>query len=69
MGIIPQREIIQIKKNDSIIFDEESFYEISKPYLKFVTDGRAYALSFEVGGIKLLHFEIQKTTTLKYLLK
>ena len=40
-GISPQREIIQILKNmGQLFFDAESIYEISKPYLKFVTDGR-----------------------------
>ena len=34
-------EIIQILKNmGQLFFDAESIYEISKPYLKFVTDGR-----------------------------
>ena len=40
MGITPQREIIQIKKNTGqLFFDAKSIYEISKPYLKLVTDG------------------------------
>ena len=41
MGITPHREIIQIEKNmDQLLFEEECIYEISKPYLKFIMDGR-----------------------------
>ena len=38
-GITQQREIIQVKKKKpgQLFFDEESIYEISKPYLKFET--------------------------------
>ena len=40
--ITPQREIIQIKKYGSVIFDEESTCEISRPYLKGVRAFRGY---------------------------
>ena len=47
------------KKNMGLLFfDEECIYEILKPYLKLVTDGRTEAQSnmplnfFKVGGIK-----------------
>ena len=36
-----KRDNPDLKKNmGQLSFDEESIYEISKPYLKFVTDGR-----------------------------
>ena len=48
-----------------LFFDEESIYEISKPYLKFVTDGRTdkrldnpKAICpfnfFKIGGIEMM---------------
>ena len=46
-----------------LFFDEESIYEISKPYLKFVMDGRTEKPKticpfnfFKVGGIINFHF-------------